>query len=280
MKMKRKIFKLIIKLLTKFMSKRGFIQSFLNKLSILIHRLYENHNYDFFTNGEKIVLKKIKSSNLEFDIIFDVGANVGSWSLMFSNLFPKSKIYSFEVLPSTFEILLENTKSNTNIIVENIGLSDKEEKLIAYSQNNASGLTTLVENFSENFHGKNINKTEVKVMKGSDYAKKNNIDKIDFIKIDVEGYEDKVLKGLESLIRDKKVKVIQFEYGFVNIKSHFLLYDFHEFFEKNDMLIGKIYPNYVDFKDYKYQDENFLGPNYLAVRKDLKELVKTLETKN
>ena len=42
--------------------------------------------------------------------------------------------------------------------------------------------------------------------------------------------------------------------------THFLLYDFYEFFETRGYVVGKIYPNYVDFRAYDLNDEDFLGP--------------------
>jgi len=42
------------------------------------------------------------------------------------------------------------------------------------------------------------------------------------------------------------------------------------------MKLGKIYPNYVDFREYRFQDEDFLGPNYLAVHSSLESLIESL----
>ena len=63
--------------------------------------------------------------------------------------------------------------------------------------------------------------------------------------------------------------MIQFEYGYVNIVAKFLLYDFYKLLEGYGMKIGKIYPDFVDFRDYRYQDEDFIGPNYLAVHESV-----------
>ena len=54
------------------------------------------------------------------------------------------------------------------------------------------------------------------------------------------------------------------------------MYDFYEFFTQKNYVVGKIYPNYVDFKDYTLDDENFLGPNYLAVKKEYQDLISAL----
>ena len=98
------------------------------------------------------------------------------------------------------------------------------------------------------------------------------------MKIDVEGYEDKVLKGFEGMLKAGRIKIIQFEYGCINIDTHFLLKDFYDYLGRFDMKIGKIYPTYVDFREYRYSDENFFGPNYLAVHSSCTKVLDTLSS--
>jgi len=67
------------------------------------------------------------------------------------------------------------------------------------------------------------------------------------------------------MLKNGQIKIIQFEYGMININTHFLLKDFYDYLEAFDMKIGKIYPSYVDLREYRHIDENFYGPNYLAI---------------
>src|SRR5439155_19181087 len=92
------------------------------------------------------------------------------------------------------------------------------------------------------------------------------IREVDFLKLDVEGAEHLVLQGLENHLRDRRVRFVQFEYGRVNILTHFLLRDFYQLFAAYGYVVGKIYPDYVDVREYDLSDEDFLGPNYLACR--------------
>jgi hypothetical protein len=56
-----------------------------------------------------------------------------------------------------------------------------------------------------------------------------------------------------------------------------LLYDFHSFFKELGYVVGKIYPGYVEFREYDMlDDEDFIGPNYLAVNENLKEQIRIL----
>ena len=111
---------------------------------------------------------------------------------------------------------------------------------------------------------------------GDIFCAEKGIDNIDFLKIDVEGYEHKVLKGFEGILKRGGIKVIQFEYGYVNIDTHFLLKDFYDYLQSFGMKLGKIYPSYVDFREYEYKDEDFYGPNYLAVHQSCKSIIDLL----
>jgi hypothetical protein len=99
---------------------------------------------------------------------------------------------------------------------------------------------------------------------------------VDYLKIDVEGHEPDVLAGCEKLLREGRIRAIQFEYGRVNIETRFLLLDFYDLLCGYDMVIGKIYPFSVDFREYAYVHEDFLGPNYLAVHKSQQSLLQAL----
>jgi len=95
----------------------------------------------------------------------------------------------------------------------------------------------------------------------------------------VEGAERLVLKGFSEALDAGRIDVIQFEYGKVAILTHFLLKDFYELFEDKGYAVGKIFPDHVDFRPYKLEDEDFLGPNYLAVRRERADIIEALEKK-
>jgi hypothetical protein len=70
---------------------------------------------------------------------------------------------------------------------------------------------------------------------------------------------------------------VQFEYGYASITSHFLLADFYRFFEERGFVLGKLFPDHVDFREYDlYKDENFLGPNFVAVSKKRSDVIALL----
>lgn len=238
------------------------------------HNAFENSNYDFDANGEWRVLVCI---NKVFSVktIFDVGANKGLWALTASKIFSNAQIHCFEIIPDTFNTLADNLGGRLNIFLNNVGLSNKEVMLDVNYFNGKSELSTIFES-DHVFDSKVVN---CKVIKGDEYCRLNNIEIIDFLKIDTEGSEHLVLEGLEIMIKQRAIKIIQFEYGRININTKFLLKDFYKLFNENGYKVGKIYPNHVDFSDYSLHMENFIGPNFIAIDEKLNNLIDMLANK-
>ena len=167
--------------------------------------------------------------------------------------------------------------NSSNIILNKIGLSDKEGSVRYKDYGTNSIVNTLV--LESNFHDEG-NPPEIKntiVTTGDKYCNKNLIDEIDILKIDVEGAEDQVLKGFHQKLEKGKIKIIQFEYGYINGNSKFLIGDFYKLFTKYDYVIGPLKPNGVIFMEFNYALNNFTsGPNYIAVHKSQKEIIKAI----
>ena len=237
-------------------------------------KAYENLNYHPESNGECFILQVLsKLFSQETEVcIFDVGANIGEWTLMANQIFPTAKIHAFEIAHPTFKILKSKTQAFSNIVANDYGLSDKIEEVQLRYFPNASTLTTITE------YPHNLDCVTIKgsVVNGDSYIQAHKIEHIHFVKIDVEGAEHLVLNGLLQAISNKQIDVIQFEYGQVNIITKALLIDFYQFFYGQGYKIGKIYPNYVEFTDYGFTQENFLGPNYLAIRQERHDWIDAL----
>lgn len=147
--------------------------------------------------------------------IVDIGANVGLYSLYAKHL-PNSQFYSYEPYKFTYDLLNDNIKLNniTNIKTYNIGLSDKKGKTILNVCLPGDGANTMGANplrFTDPFP------IEVETDTLDNIFYNNNI-KVDFIKIDTEGWEYHILKGGEKTIKTFK-PIIQLEYNETNMKQ-------------------------------------------------------------
>ena len=247
------------------------IFKFFNKLSIIFHECYENKNYDINTNGEKFLLKKLsKSNNLNY--IFDIGANKGDYSILSRQISSEAKIYAFEPVYDTFKYLVSNTK-NKGIIAHNFAFGNKVgvSTINLYEKDTLSSMIS----FQNDYLKKDFKSIEIYVKTGNSFLNDNlEIYEISLLKIDTEGFENKVLNGFNKFFR--KINVIQFEYGLANLSSKYFLFDYFKDYS-SQFKIGKLYPNGVIFYDeYEVRLENFIGPNLIMVRKDRQDIIKLL----
>ena len=236
-----------------------------------LYRFSENRNHDHTCNGELMVLEKIAKTNPK--LIIDGGANIGKYCKLISQKLPNTNIIAFEPVENTFEKLKQNVGDLKNIELVHRGLFSKEctMEINLFSSDTHSTLYEL-----EGVKYSADKKTKINLITGDSYLEQHNIEKVDFLKIDVEGAEYDVLLGLENALKKGVIKVIQFEYGYINISSRKLLVDFYTLLESHNYVLGKIYPKRVDFRKYLTKHEDFIGPNFIAVHKDEKELIRSL----
>ncbi len=183
--------------------------------------------------------------NLEkFDLILDVGANIGNHSLYFSNF--SKQVFSYEPNPNTFELLKFNTKNLSNINVYNIGISNKNENKFLNESNFNIGDSAIVSSDEKKDIEKN-NKTlhEISSMKLDDLEHLSD-EKISMIKIDVEQHEYEVMDGASNLI-EKNQPVLIFEHNIETSKKQTL--KINKFIKEKGYVIYLIKPNFNFFSN-------------------------------
>ena len=204
---------------------------------------------DFFYQKKKYSFLKKKISN-NIKIFIDVGAHHGDSINEFLKIFSIEKIYAFE--PSKKNLIKLKNKAakiekikNTKVKIFPFGLGNKEE--ILELNEIADGVSNTFNNLNFNssyFRKKKLittlfgikkfieNKVPTKIIRLKEFLKKEKINKIDFIKIDTEGFEFNILLGLEEDI--KKVKFILFEHHYDNmIIKNYSFGDIHDLLKRN-----------------------------------------------
>lgn len=141
------------------------------------------------------------------DIFIDVGANIGYFSAIGASLVGKNgRVYSFEPVPELFGILCQFVALNPGykIKINNFALGEKEERgIIEYPGFPHSGGSSMIKGFVLGYANQIKERIEVRVTRLDAYIKKEGIENlIKLIKIDVEGYEFPVLKGLQHYFED------------------------------------------------------------------------------
>lgn len=221
------------------------------------------------------------------DIFLDIGANIG-WHTLFGSKFvgEKGKVYSFEPSTKNYNLLVENIQNNNlkNVFPCKVALSDftgtKELALssVNYGDNIVCETEKLEEQMNEWYEKNNPNTTDFKSktresidsFKLDDFIEQNNIDidKITFLKMDIQGSEAKALEGMKNLI-DKQRPFIIMEYSPKHLKvCKSSPFDILSFIDRNEYVL------YHLREQYDILPENILyGANIEEIIKATKEMI-------
>ena len=201
--------------------------------------------------------------------VLDIGAHKGETIDFFLKNFNLNKIYSFEPNNELFLYLKKKFSSSEKIKLFNLGLGDQQERrsLNVSSESSSSTLNIIDKNTNYYkkkekiilFFSKNKNyfksKQEIEIEKLSNIILSEKIEKIDILKIDVEGYEFEVLKGLTS-VDFRKINYVYFEHHYdLMLKKNYKFADINYFLKKNNFeLIFKLKMNFRKSFEYIYKN--------------------------
>lgn len=159
----------------------------------------------------KLKYKRIKT-------VFDVGANIGQTVKWIKDELPDSVVYAFEPIHSTYIQLEKNVFDYKNVITENFAFGDKKHVTKIHIKGN--NLLNSLKN-EVILNKKSTENVETVVVNTIDtYVKDKNIDAIDILKIDTEGYELHVLKGAVEMLNNERINFIFSEVGFLTTDQY------------------------------------------------------------
>lgn len=207
-------------------------ESFSNSTCLFYPQLYDFREVEFLN-------KNLKSRG----VFIDIGAHIGFYSLIASSLIGKEgKVLTIEATPDTYQRLVYNIKLNSieNIIPVSAGVSDKIETLRLSINKEQQGKNSFLE-----WQPEGVN---VQCFPLNDILQKNSIDKIGGLKIDIEGFEYKVLSHF-------------FRFASNNLHPKFIIIEYKkEIAEKTGKDVLRL------LQKYGYQENFHSGPNYIMVK--------------
>jgi FkbM family methyltransferase len=181
------------------------------KLTYKVPNVNESIGFELFINGIyefdniKLIINKIPKNG----VFIDVGANIGSIAIPIAKLRPDIKVFAIEASPRVFSYLKYNVKVNKceNVILLNKAMAEIDNKIVSfYSPKVLFGKGSLLPIYTdipENIS--TITLDSLVVMYG--------IKLVDFIKIDVEGFEKNVLNGGQRILSQERPPKILFEFS-------------------------------------------------------------------
>lgn len=202
---KIQIAKILSRILTFFISRNQNVERNSIKWSLDLNEGIDLSIYLFGTSEKKIVnLRKIFTNKNESLTILDIGANIGSVSLVIAKMFKNSKIFAIEPTNYAFNKLSNNLNMNQDLInrvhARQIFISNDKKPQKVWSSWNFDN--------SNEKHQKHLGTLkEIKdnsYLKLDEFVEKEKLAKVDFIKLDVDGYELDVLKSGEKFLKINK----------------------------------------------------------------------------
>jgi FkbM family methyltransferase len=150
------------------------------------------------------------------DICFDIGGNIGFFSLLMAKRAHSGKVHVFEPIPLNAAMIRANAELNSfkNIIVNNVAMGSEEgNATFSVSTDSAYSSMRATGRYSE------AQSIEVPLFTLDSYARHHNIERIDVMKVDVEGAEEMVIKGGAELLQDsaRRPRVVLLELYDLNL---------------------------------------------------------------
>ncbi len=235
------------------------------------HRVENNNDPDSARNGESWLLRQIihrrtaeKSNALVF---FDVGANVGTYTRSALKEARRAtcrlQIHAFEPSQYNSDILNSSFADLPNVHVTRAAVADQPGTAILYSEAPGSTQASLINRTTVQAQARE--EIEVPVIRLDDYMAAHRIDRVNVLKLDVEGAELPALRGLGEKLKPETVQLIQFEYGGTAIDAGVTLKDFYDLLSPRGYVLAKLFPRALEVRAYHSWMEHYAYANYVAV---------------
>jgi FkbM family methyltransferase len=202
----------------------------------------------------------VKRTLTDVSVIVDAGANVGDVSVNMNYWFPDASVYAFEPVNATYKILAQNVLGIDNIYPVNSGLGAKNEKVnILLSGEHTINSLKITET-----HPDIVGSEEITINRLDTFLTEKNLDHIDILKIDVEGFEFEVLNGCGSVIH-AGIKCIYLEVGYAREPTKVHFSDVEQYMEANQFQLCGIY----ETRRHLYDRRRLWYSNNLYIKKSL-----------
>lgn len=227
-----------------------------------VDRHYGDNDSDPARNGEMLLLRT-EMGKLRNGCVFDVGANVGHWAEAVLRIEPSIRLHCFEPSAATFGQLAAKQWPPT-VRLNPVGLGAEAGELELQVVEQGSGLNSLY--VRHGVESARVAASErIRIVTIDAYCEELGVPRIDFLKIDVEGHELAVFKGMRRMLAQGRIAAIQFEYGGTNLDARVYLQDIWEFLKPFGFNFYKLFadgPRLVP--EYRQSMETFKYANYVA----------------
>lgn len=177
----------------------------LNRARDVLHRLRGGGDADYEERFSRALLRQVRPG----DVVWDIGANVGLYSLQLSEAVSASgKVYAFEPMPTCFAELTRRSQGRANIQPIQAALGDRTGIAQLTLDDNALSTTNSL------FIPSGARTVDVRITTGDALVQSGEIPPPAVLKVDVEGFEEEVLRGLSQILANPTCRALFCEVHF------------------------------------------------------------------
>jgi FkbM family methyltransferase len=203
-------------------------------------------------------------------VVIDAGANVGEWLTSFrKHVKSKGRIYAFEPQHVAAEKIRDLSLDNCEVL--EVALGESSGARMFYTSHPIDSTGSLYERHDSIVESREYSSMEVEAIRLDDFAKQRKIDRIDFMKMDLEGGEFEALKGAAICMRTGVFNAFSFEFGTSNVNSRVFFRDMYHLLTENRYNLFRITPigRLIQLKTYSEDYECYARTStYLAKREE------------
>lgn len=220
------------------------------------------------SSGEENFLRRVASQWETEPVVLDVGAHHGTYASFVKGCCPTARVFAFEPNPEAVPVLQQRAlKEGFVAVAQGCGARTETVPLYDYETEAGSVHASLYPDVLVRLHQGTAKPREVQLIALDDFLDARQLSRIALVKIDTEGHELDVLKGLRRALAKKVVDVVQFEFNAMNVYSRVFLRDFYE--ELADFEFYRLLPHgAIPLGEYRSVACELFGyQNLVAVRK-------------
>lgn len=199
-------------------------------------------------------------------VIFDVGANQGEYARRLrEKIAASSKIFMFEPSPFCCQVLRALELANAEVVP--LGLSDQVGRSTLHYSTSTDGTASLFARKGSFASGRETMTVDVELTTIDQFLAERGIERVDFMKLDAEGNELRILKGAASSLARRKIRAFTFEFGDGQLSSRTFFADYWAICRDFGFDVFRITPggHLIPVTGYYEDLEYFVGAtNYLC----------------
>lgn len=200
--------------------------------------------------------------------VVDVGANIGQFAFAAAiTLDAGARIHSLEPSARAFQILEANIAARgltDRIEAVRLGLGMEAGPARLYSSSPGASIASLHDLYNPLRPFSPAFSEMIELTTLDRFCAERNIDRIDYLKLDIEGHELFALQGAARMLTEQRIRFIQFEFGEANIDSRTYLRDFHRLLGPNSVWHRIVSDGLRLVPAYSAELEVFATINYLV----------------